>query len=191
MKRTAESHIKVFRGNGDSGRVLEIETSARQFPPSLFLTVFGVLGWFMITAVFAELVWECVYMITGAWGWCVLFLFGIPMEYLCTSIVIVHFFGRRVVRIVGNYGTSFVGIWRIGWYRRFVLTPKSRLRIGRLHDMGYTFDRRDNPPGILLRNGRKRLCIYRDIDMCLVQEVAGILLSEFLVLKTRNMSLRS
>ena len=163
-------------------KTLKIETDARQFrtwPGALHVTAF----WIFHAAVTVQLARE------GHW-W-VFSVGGIPVECLFATVVLLHFFGRRMVRIAGNSGTTFVGIGPVGWHRRFAITGKTRLRLGRLHDMGYTWDSRNNLPGILLRNGKKRLCIYRDTDDALVRQVFQILTDEFPSLAPKQRGPRS
>lgn len=163
---------KVSRGVNGGEKTLEIETNTRLFEPSpLPMGILSTAFWIIHAAATVQLARE------GHWG--TFFVFGMPMECLLATVVLLHFFGRRIVRIAGNSGTSFVGVGPIGWRRRFAVTSKSRLRVGRLHDMGYTWHPHDNPPGILLRNGKKRLCIYRDADDSIVRQVFQILTAEF------------
>ena len=57
--------------------------------------------------------------------------------------------------------------------------------------MGYTWDIHNNPPGILLRTGKKRLCIYRDNDDDLVRQVFRTLTDEFPSLAPKKRKTRS
>lgn len=178
MKMPSNKHPKASRTlkvsqSADGGeKTLGIETDARLFEPSpLPMDILSTAFWIFHAAVTVQLARE------GHWG--VFFVAGMPMECFLATVVLLHFFGRRIVRIAGNTGTSFVGVGPIGWRRRFAVTAKSRLRVGRLHDMGYTWHPHNNPPGILLRNGKKRLCIYRDADDALVRQVFKVLTDEF------------
>lgn len=167
---------KVSRRTSNGQTTLEIETDANQswpLPLALFFTAACLAYTLVLISLARDRDWAvfCLGMIVNV------FVFAIP--------ILLHFFGRRVIRITGTAGTTFVGVGPIGWRRRFAITEKTRLRVGRLHDMGYTWDSRNNPPAILLRTGKKRLCIYRDdaflsaADLDLVRQVARILVSEY------------
>ncbi len=184
----AENHpvsprpFKVSRSVDGGGKTLEIETDAHQSWP-LPLALFFTAVFFALTLVLISLARDR--------DWVVFFL-GLLVDVFVFAIpILLHFFGRRVIRITGTAGTTFVGIGPVGWRRRFAVTEKSRLRIGRLHDMGYTWDSRNNPPGILLRNGKKRLCIYRDNDDGLVRQVFRNLTDEFPSLAPKKRKTRS
>ena len=169
----ASRALKVSRSVDGGQKALKIETDARHFrtwPGALLVTAFWIFHAVLMVQLARESYWVT---------WVAFFVCGIPVEWALTMGVLLHFFGRRVVCIAGNSGTAFVGIGPVGWRRRFAVTEKSRLRIGRLYDMGYTWHHCNNPPGILLRNGKKRLCIYRDADDALVRQVFQILTDEF------------
>ena len=189
MKMPANKHpkatraLKVSRSVDGGKKTLAIETDANQSWP-LPLALFFTAACLAYTLVLVSLARDRDWAVFSLGLLVNVFVFAIP--------ILLHFFGRRVIRITGTAGTTFVGVGPIGWRRRFAITEKTRLRAGRLHDMGYTWDSRNNPPGILLRTGKKRLCIYRDTeDLDLVRQVFQILTDEFPSLAPKKRKFRS
>ena len=156
--KSEDIHISRELEGGESVFVLRIDTRV----PSRFL--FWLTAIFLVPGIYVGVC--ALREFYNMRGHIVMTVFAIRLVFLLiyevlmvemVGVLLLHFFGRREIRIGKRFGTTFIGIWRLGLMRRFEIEEGAYLTTRRWKDY-----RGNNRYDLILHSqSQKETCLYR------------------------------